>query len=269
MKNILVPLLLSALFWLPGKSFAQTNAQNLKRYTLYAYMKVAPGMEEEYLKMEKVYKKIHAAAKKAGKLETWSLARVMMPAGAHTEYNYVARNVLLGDEQLSNYMEGGYDASWMSGLTKEEMDLVNRTDNIRTMVKAELWSQVDGVFAPDMSDAKLVVYNYFSSPEGKTRADHIRMEQDIWKPVHAARVHDGKMKGWALLEMNLPSGTSMPYNMITVDLYTGMKQYLAPWFDEYFQIIHPGKNLDNLMAQTQAATTLIRGEVYMIIDRLE
>ncbi len=268
MKNIII-LLLSAFCCMPAKSFSQTNAQNQTRYTLYAYMKVAPDMEDEYLKMEKAYKKIHAAAKKAGKLETWSLARVVMPAGAHTEYNYVARNVLVGGEQLANYMEGGYDPNWMSGLSKEEIDLVNRTDKIRTMVKAELWSQVDGVFAPDMSDTKLAVYNYFSSPEGKTRADHTKMEQDIWKPVHAARVHDGKMKGWALLEMNLPFGTSMPYNMITVDLYTGMKQYLAPWFDEYFKIIHPGKNLDNLMTQTQAAATLTKGELHWIIDRLE
>jgi hypothetical protein len=57
--------------------------------------------------------------------------------------------------------------------------------------------------------------------------------------------------------------------MATIDVYSDMKQMLAPWFDQYFKKIHPGKNVDDLMKQTGDATNLVKGEVRMVIDRLE
>lgn len=47
-----------------------------------------------------------------------------------------------------------------------------------------------------------------------------------------------------------------------------MKQMLAPWFEEYFKKVHPGKNMDEMMKQTGDATDLVKGEVRMVIDRL-
>ena len=148
---------------------------------------------------------------------------------------------------------------------------LKRTDEIRTIVKTEVWSSVeDGIFADGWEKTtKIAVWNYFSPPAGKTRADHINMENDIWKPIHAARVKDGTMKGWVLLGLDLPFGADQPYHMATIDLYTDMAQYLAPWFEAYFKKVHPGKEVAGLMQQTRAATTLVKGEVRMIIDRLD
>lgn len=233
-------------------------------------MKVAPGMHGDYLKMEKAYKKMHAEAKKAGKMAGWALLEVISPAGTNTEYNYVARNTFSGEEQLANYMGGDfYDEKWESVLTKEEMALVERTEQIRSMVKVEVWSMVDGARAKDWETAKVAVFNYFDSPEGKTRTDHFNMEKEIWKPVHQARVDDGKMKGWVLLNLEFPFGASMPYNSATVDLYTDMKEYFTPWFEDYFKKVHPGKNLDELEKRTMEAATLTKGEVRMLLDRLD
>ncbi|MFM9951359.1 MAG: hypothetical protein ACKV1O_25720 [Saprospiraceae bacterium] len=238
-------------------------------YIAYAYMKVKPGKEAEYLKMEKAYKKLHTAAQKAGNLADWALARIVSPYGANCEYNYVASNVLRGSEQLARFYEGSPGGNWQSLLTKEEIALVNRTDEIRTLVKQEVWSVADGIFPADWKKGKVLVFNYFSSPADATRADHVKVEQDIWKPIHAARVKDGKMKAWILYEMEFPFGADMPYNMATADVYTDMKEYLAPWFNDYFKKVHPGKDMDQLIQQTQAVTTLRKGEVRMILDRLD
>jgi hypothetical protein len=250
--------------------FAQTaSTVDTTRYNVYAYMKVAPNMESDYLKMEKAYKKLHAASKTAGNLNDWSLQKVLSPEGTNCEYNYVARNGLIGSKQLANFYEGVFNANWQSLLTKEEIELVRRTDEIRSMVKVEVWSQVDGVFAEDWAKGTIVVWNYFSSPPTKTRAEHFKMEQDIWKPVHAARVKDRKMKGWGLLELELPFGAEMPYNTATIDLYSNMKEFLTPWFDTYFAKVHPGKDVSKLIQQGNAVTTLDKGELRMIIDRLD
>ncbi len=95
------------------------------------------------------------------------------------------------------------------------------------------------------------------------------MEKDIWKPVHDARVKDGKMKGWVLLSMEMPFGSSTSYDMATIDLYKDMKQFLAPWFEAYFKKVHPGKDVAELMKQTADATDLVKGDVRIIIDRLD
>ncbi len=273
MKNTLFSLLLALLVGHATTAFAQTaTVSDTTYYSVYSYIKVAPAMRDDYLKLEKAFKKIHAAKKKAGEMENWSLAAVMSPSGANCAYNYVARNGLRGNKQLAYYYEGNYmPKNWQSLLTPAEVALVNRTDEIRTIVKTEVWSAAGAeIFADGWEKTtKIAVWNYFSSPAGKTRADHIKMENDIWKPIHAARVKDGTMMGWVLLGLELPFGANQPYNMATIDLYTDMSQYLAPWFEPYFKKIHPGQEIPELMKQTNAATTLVKGEVRMIIDRLD
>ncbi|MFZ1750303.1 MAG: hypothetical protein WAU01_08935, partial [Saprospiraceae bacterium] len=198
------------------------------RYNEYAYMKVAPEKQEDYIKLEKAWKKLHMAKKKAGKLDAWSLTEVISPSGADVKYNYVTRNSYLGETQFaSSYDEAYMPENWQSLLTIDEIDLVLRTDEIRTLVKNEIWVVNDQVWAEDYKETtKIFVYNYFSIPKGKTNEDHDKVEKEIWKPIHNARIKAGTMKGWVLQNMMLPFGASLPYSSLTLDGYTSMKQYL-------------------------------------------
>ena len=227
-------------------------------------------MESDYLKMEKAYKKLRIAKKAEGTMDNWSLMYVMSPSGSSNEYDYIARNGLKGEAQLAHYYEGNYmPKNWMSLLTPEEVSLVNRTDEIRTIVKTEIWSTVDQSMSDDWSKAKILVYNYFTSPEGKSIADHVKAEKTIWKPIHEARIKDNKMEGWVLAQLEFPFGASMPYNTATIDIYNDMGQMLAPWFEDYFKKVHPGKDADKLVQETTAVTTLTKGELRWVVDRLD
>jgi hypothetical protein len=261
-------LMLAILFCQTYTAFAQQAEPTF--YTIYDYMKVKPGKWDDYLKLEKAFKKIHAAKKKAGKLDTWGLMEVLSPSGASMEYNYVTYNVYAGDAQLANYYEGQYmPDNWSNMLTPDEFELVMNANEIRTLVKTEVWSNTDRVVAEDVSSAKISVFNYFDFPATGSHDKHVKVETDIWKPIHAARVKDGTMKGWRMLQMQMPFGADMPYQDATVDLYADMTQYLAAWFDKYFAKVHPGKDMNALMKQTNEACTLLRGEVRMVIDRLD
>ncbi len=248
--------------------FAQSSAPT--RYTTYSYMKVAPEKENDYLKLEKAWKKLHQAKKKAGQLDDWSLAQVISPSGSSTSYNYVTRNSFAGDAQYAAMYDENYmPANWQSLLTVDEIGLVLRTDEIRTIVKNETWIMTDMVWADDAtSTAKVFVFNYFKIPEGKTRENHTKVEKEIWKPVHEARVKAGTMKGWVLLDLMLPFGSSLPYSSATVDAYTDMKQFLMPFPEDYFKKVHPNKDVNDLMKQTDEAANLVRGEVRFLVDRL-
>lgn len=267
MKPIIFSVLLAILFCQANTTSAQTTEPT--RYTVFGYHKVHPGMREDFLKLAKAWKKIVAYKKKNGMQDDWSLSSIISPAGASAEFDYVTRHVFVGDAQLAAHLEKPFlPENWQSLLTLDEIKLVLRANEIRTYVKGEVWSIIDQTMADDIDKSTIAVFNYFKQPEGKTRADHTKMEQDIWKPIHAARVKDGTMKGWILMGLNMPFGSSQPYDMATIDVYTDMKQMLAPWFDAYFKKVHPGKNMDQLMKQTEDTTNLVKGEVRMIIDRL-
>ncbi len=139
MRKTLFALLLAALCC--QFTSAQTAAADTIRYSHYAYMKVKPGMYDDYLKLEKAWKKIHAANKKAGNLHDWSLAEMVSPSGASSEYDFVCRNTYIGAAALAASYESSYlPDNWKSLLTAAEIALVDRTGDIRTMVKTEVWS---------------------------------------------------------------------------------------------------------------------------------
>ena len=251
-----------------ANSTATAQNDQPTHYHVIDYMKVKPGMNDDYVKCEQAWKKIHAAKKKAGKLEDWSLYQVISPSGADAEYDYVTRNTFVGEDKLAALYENSYfPDNWTSLLTPDEIDLVMRTSEFRTIVKTEVWATAESIWASDMSDTNISVFNYFSYPEGKGRADHFRVERDIWMPVHQARINDGKLKGWVLTSMVMPAGSSMPYHDGTVDLYKDMKSMLTDPVEDYFSKLYPGKE-DALFDDTAANADLVRREVRMHVDGL-
>lgn len=266
MKTIFRSFLAVLLFCL-SNNLLTGQGDNPQGYYAFDYMKVKPGMHEEYLKLEKAWKKIHEANIKAGRYKFWELAQVAYPSGVDEAYNYVTRINFSGEKQLAAYIEHWQMPDLNTILTPEERALVDRTPEIRTLVKSEIWAHEDLVVDEDMSNAKLLVFNFFDIPKGAERSDHLRVERDLWKPVHDARIKGGKMKGWVLISKRLPYGSADTYQDATVDLYTGMEQFLNQQNPvPYFEKVHAGKDFGKLFAETDAAGDLIRAEVRMVLD---
>lgn len=236
-------------------------------YYAFDYMLVQPGRHDEYRKLEMVWKKIHEANIKAGKYGFWELTQVAYPTGADEPYNYVTRINFRGEKQLADYIENWSMPDLNTLLTAEERALVDRTNEIRTRVKSEIWAHTDLTVAEDVNTARVLVFNYFDIPEGASAGDHLRVEREIWKPVHEARHKDGKMKGWVLIDKLLPYGSADAYQHATVDLYTGIEQLLNQQNPiPYFEKVHAGKDIEKLLAETDAAGDLIRAEVRFVLD---
>ena len=248
---------------------AQVASSEPIRYTQYSYMKVKPGMWEDYLKCEKAWKKIHLAKKSAGRLEDWSIAEVLSPSGASCEYDYVTRNTFTVDQYAASFSGSYFPENWQSLLTIDEIDLVLRTEEFRTLVKNETWTITHSIWADDAtSTAKVFVFNYFTVPNGNTAA-HTKVEVDLWKPVHDYRVKAGTMKGWLLLDMVMPFGASQPYSQASIDAYADMKQFLQPWTNDSIKKVHPDKTAAAIFKQTSDVCTIVKGEVRMLVDRLD
>lgn len=264
MKTFIKTILLAVLCCLSNNFL---SAQDEQGYYAFDYMLVEPGMNAEYLKLEKAWKKIHQANIKAGKYNAWELTRVEYPSGADVEYNYVTRINFRGEKQLAEYHANWPFPDLKAILTPEEILLVNRTEEIRTRVKTEIWSHADMVAGKDMDKEKIVVFNYFNFPETGSRSAHYRAEREIWKPVHDARIKDGEMIGWVMIGKVFPSGSAQPYFDATVDLYADWEQYLTSGSPiPYFEKTHAGKDFNKLYDETGAACRQIRTDVRSVVD---
>ena len=245
------------------------EAEQVTYYHVQEYMKVAPGGEDDYLKVEAIWKKIHAANVKAGKYVGWELSSVIFPTVNSSEYNFVTRTVFRGADQLGESMENwSMPENLSSLLTPEELKMVDHTDEYRTMVKREVWTVVDMISSGEEDATKIVVFNYFKSPEGKGRGDHFRVEEDIWKPVHQSRIDAGEMQAWGVVNLELPWGDGYGYDSGSADGFRSVKEFLASgrtMFD-HFGKAHPGKDADKLMAETDVNTNLVKSEIRKILD---
>ncbi|MEL6718196.1 MAG: hypothetical protein AAFO82_19610 [Bacteroidota bacterium] len=239
-------------------------------YLSVSYMKVKPENRTDYLKMEKAWTKIHKAKLAAGAIKGWSLLEVVSPSGSHVEYNYVTYENLGLNADAAKFLDSPYfPEDWQKLLTKEELALVNRTGELRTLVKNEVWQLRDGMYDDNWMDAKIQVCNFFSLPKGKNGYDHYQVEKKYWMPVHKARIADDKLEGWDISNLYMPFGSDQAYEVATTDVYKDMKQYMAEAeMEAYMKKLHPNKSMDEIFEETRAIGDLIKGEVRQLIDRV-
>lgn len=241
--------------------FSQDEEPN---FVVIDYMKVEPGMEEEYLKVEKVWKKIHAARVKAGGLQYWELTRMLSPFGDAAEYNFKTTNIYKGRKQLADHFTGSMTAL-ADILSEDEIKILNSTNSVRKLVKEEVYvidQQIFGEGAENM----IIVDNYMELQGDASLADHSNYEKEVWMPIHKARMDDGNMGGWVNLNMVMPQGADKKYHAITVDFYESMDQYMMPWFDTYFSKVHPNKDINKMNEEMEKIWIRQKVDVQMRLD---
>lgn len=245
------------------------EAQTTTQYYSIDYMKVAPENQEDYMACEMAWKKIHAEKMRLGLIEGWALERVISPSGTSQEYNYITRQRFKNTDQLAAYQSNPYfPTKWESLLTAEEIELIGRTGELRSLVKGEVWSSADLVLASDISKENFTVFNYFKMPEGMRRADHMEMELSLWKPYHQSQVDQGNRLGWVLLNRELPMGGSYDYDLATVDIFENLEQFWAPFDEDEFERLHPGKTWEDIWNATASKGKRGRAEIRRSLDSI-
>lgn len=268
MKFLLKLTLFVAFFAVGSLAVQAQEADKTTTYHVHDYFTVPPGGRADYLAMEKVWKKVHQANIKAGKYVNWELTGILMPSNGTGAYNYVTRTSVRGEKNLAALLSGDfYNANPADILTDDEMAIYKKTGTFRSFVKQEVYTAPHVLPAADWDKVKVAVHNHFDFPETGSRSTHMKTEKDIWGPVHAARIKDGKMLAWVVGAKVLPWGANEPFHDVTVDLYESLESYLtnsSPM--PYFEKVHAGKDIDKMLDQTKAAATLVKSEVRLILD---
>lgn len=263
----------SAPIGIGGKLFAQTSEAPTV-YSMIDYMKVEPGMHADYRELEAVWRKIHQANINAGKYFKWVLQEVAFPNGTNASHNYVTRMMFRGEQQLADFMSGPFMPDNLESiLTEEELAMLDRTSEIRKLVRKDLFSTAEYMEAEDadFGPGHVAVFNYFASPDGRNMspARHLQVERDHWMAAHQKNIDAGGMMAWVLLTKELPYGDSEPYHSATIDVYRNMQAYLTAASPvAYMQETNSPEQMSKIMQATNEAASLLMAEVRVKVDEV-
>jgi hypothetical protein len=114
------------------------------KFILIDFMKVKPGMEDEYIKVEKDdWKPFHQQLVNENKMSSWALWGRVFPGGAAVDHDYVTSNAYATYEQMGNinYAETFKKAN----PSKDVQASFDRASKARDQVRSELWELIDSL----------------------------------------------------------------------------------------------------------------------------
>lgn len=253
----------------PFLSLAQNANQQLP-FALVDFMKVDPGNEADYLRMEQVtWKHIHQQRVNQGQLLGWYLYQISF-TGTNSPYNYATVAIFPSMEQVEkNIPEEAFQAALegpLAGRTVNEIgEEANRT---RNLVSSFLLHQISVVNDDDEEPAPYIEVNYMHiTPE--TEANYVSLEKEIWQPIHKALTDMGYEAGWSAWEVRFPRGYGEPFQYATVNSYADFTNIGPLPVQEAFTAAHSDKDFQETMDRTEAARDMVKTELWTLIDYVE
>lgn len=251
-------LFLVGLFTL-GTSVAYGQADTTLYFEL-AYMKAS---SPDYVDVEMdFWKPIHEARIAAGELESWTLYAVRY--GERTEYDYVVVNGYRGLEQVGNAFANVEEIAQRVHPNTDLDAWWSRTTKARQMVKSELWSQIEVAAGSDMHGSDISVAYMRVAPGGGS--DYVALERDIWKPMQEERIRREALNGWGVYQLNMPGGTTYPYNYAAVNVWAGWS--FGPSMQDIAAAAHPGVDWAEIDRKTTAARDMAVWQVWQVVEHI-
>ena len=263
-KSKLAFFILTLALWVfPLLGNSQENDSPL--FALVECMKVKPQNEGSYLELEKnIWKPIHLERAKQGNIVGWSLYKVRF-TGTDDKYNYVTVTLFADPLKIEDPYKNIDPAKVLPG--KDLDKAMKETGDSREMVSRSLiMRQAFAYPEGGPGDFKFLQLDYMKVEQGK-EGDYYDVELNVWKPVHQEFIKAGSRVGWSLWSRNFPSGAGLDYQFVTVN-------YMADWskigtadYNDAFNKAHAGKSMDEFGAKTNASRTLVKSELWEVIDK--
>ena len=233
-------------------------------FVVVDFMKVDPADNTKYLEVEQnIWKPLHEERIEQGIIVGWFLYAVDF-SGSGDEYNYVVINLYDDADNLENPWNAEIPQTVLPEIPVDE--ILKRTRETRENVKTELFYSI--ATAPDIPlevPARYLQVNYMRVDPGQQSA-YERIESDIWLPMHNELIETGRTIGWGLWKSLFPRGAGRPYQYLTLNTFSEFSFIFDLDFSIPFQKVHPGDDFAEISSATQGLRTVIRTELWDLVD---
>lgn len=120
------------------------------------------------------------------------------------------------------------------------------------------------VSAQDSSSNLYLKVDYFKAPTEQI-GNYLHVEQELWKPVHQARLDSGIILGWSFYS-TFVAEPDAPYNYIAVNVFDDFDKIDYFGLNEIVAEIYPEKDLSEFYEQTRATREVVRTEIWRVND---
>ena len=110
---------------------------------------------------------------------------------------------------------------------------------------------------------RIVTLDYHKPEPGKPQ-EYVRMERQLWKPVHQERVNKGKITSWKLYSVNFPNGDKQEYDYVTMTEFANFADLEAPYAGIDFAAVLGESKFGEMRGTTSAVQKLTRKDTLAI-----
>tara|TARA_R100001143_G_scaffold52481_2_gene47661 strand:- start:24888 stop:25706 length:819 start_codon:yes stop_codon:yes gene_type:complete len=120
------------------------------------------------------------------------------------------------------------------------------------------------ITAQSSSDNLYLKVDYFKAPSDQI-GNYLHVEQELWKPVHQARLDSGIILGWSFYS-TFVAEPDAAYNYIAVNVFDDFDKIDYFGLNEIVAEIYPEKDLTQFYEQTRDTREVIRTEIWRVND---
>lgn len=242
------------------------SAQAPPVYAVVDFMKVEPKKADQYLELEKAYKKLHKSRQEKEELLNWALY-YLPEAGVGSDYNAVTVNFYRGNESLAGHFEKPMAANAEEILSEQELHLVENSPDFRHRIKTEVYQLKLNLDQDDTDFPKIIWMSYRYLKEGKGMKDLMEVEQNMVRPIIENGLENGTINSYQIYERKLPSGSSTNHQVAQLYTFDNLSQMLAYPPTHGAQFAKQNKGVARLNFEI-GVSGIYKTEIWMLADCL-
>ncbi len=202
---------------------------------------------------------------KQGSIVMWYLYKVRF-TGASDNYNYVVVNLFDNPANIENPFKGLDVGKILPG--KDLNKVLAEANTMRTIVSSTLLNRQAFIYPPNgPGDFKYLQIDYMKVPQGKD-GEYFEVENTFWKPIHNEFIKAGSRVGWSLWGRVFPAGSGLDFQYLTANYFSDWSKIGAAYYNDAFSKAHPGKDMNEVGEKTNASRTLVKSELWEVIERV-
>ena len=113
----------------------------------------------------------------------------------------------------------------------------------------------------------IVEIDYMKVPANFDEAEYVKLEREVWKPIHQERIKQGMLRSWALYGVRFPQGSAREYDYVTVNTYNALPDIDRGFSEELIKKAVPRMPIAEIAQKTGASRSLVRGDLLYLVDK--
>ena len=258
-KQIITSSLLLALLLISVS--APASAQDQRAYSRVLCVKATAGRTAERIDLATNFgQKIAQARIDAGGPVVWYFMQAVIPSGERAPCDFL---VVFGYDGFLTAVLPLDEALTKAGIEMKDTEYRAKRAELSRLVDQELWYAVERVGTAEPGN--YVRLNYMKVHDMEEWLD---LESNVWKQIMEERVKAGALQAWRAHRLFLPSGTSLPYNAATADIFPDLASVGKPGeINKFFEKAHPGRKLGDVGPRVQAARDIVNAHLYRVVAK--